>query len=234
MVWYKKKIVVVPMVVVALIFCVAVPMAVTSNRRKGSVSASLNGPQDEVPPIDNFPNDKPEEEEEDGLSPDRDIAFDDEGSETTPSPTTRYADLLPRIDEMESSTDPPPLAPSDAPSMVPSDTPSVVPSNVPSAATFTASSPAMLPHAYIGASDYPSVVPTDYGTTSPTKGQRFLKYGGTSAPTPVPSLEKAYSESDYPSIVPQFWETPAPTKPEQRMDQSPITEQKRRHRRRQI
>ena len=45
MVWYKRKVVVVPMVAVALVFCIAVPMAVTSNHRK-SVSGSPSSPGD--------------------------------------------------------------------------------------------------------------------------------------------------------------------------------------------
>ena len=61
MVWYKRKIVAVPMVVVALVFCIAVPMAVTSNKRK-SDSASPSSPRDEDPPIDKYPNDAPEDQ----------------------------------------------------------------------------------------------------------------------------------------------------------------------------
>ena len=217
MVWYKRRIVFIPMVVVALVFVIAVPMAVTSNKKSGSqVSASTNSPEDdEIPSVD-YADD--EDSERDG------VIFDSEAVSSTPSPTTTWEDLTPRLD----ISDTPSLVPSDSPSVVPSDLPSSAPSSVPSP------TPVVDADAFLGASDYPSLVPTGWGTPAPTtQDARFNKLV-TESPTPRPALDGAHLGSDYPSLVPTGWGTPAPTTVVERMDQSPNSERQRRRRRRTI
>jgi len=225
MVWYKRRIVIIPMAVVALVFVIAVPMAVIANKKSGSqVSASTNSPEDdEIPSVD-YADDEDSE---------RDVIFDSAAVSSAPSPTTHsdtsdpWEDLTPRLD----ISDAPSLVPSDAPSLVPSDSPSVVPSDLPSSAPSSVPSPT---DAYLGKSDYPSLVPTGWGTPAPTtRDARFNKIV-TESPTSRPALDSAHLGSDYPSLVPTGWGTPDPTTVAERMDQSPNSERQRRRRRRTV
>lgn len=227
MVWYKRKIVVVPMIAVALVFVIALPMAVTSSKRKeSSVSASTSG-ENEVPPIED--RDAPGGVDSDGSEID---------SGVSPSPSTEHStsaseheswnDLMPGVDEVPSA------AHSDAPSLVPSDQPSMEPSTLPSLAA-PSDYPSMIPSSidqeegHLGGSDYPSLTPVGWGTPAPTPYvARFNRLLYTSEPTPVPSLEKAHLGSDFPSLTPVGWGTPAPTTEDEAFD---VTYERRRRRR---